>query len=56
MSHGREKDEGGSKGRARELFSAIPASSEPASVAAPTDEELQVFLPLPTETVKLERV
>lgn len=54
VSHG-EQDEGGSMGRARGLCSAVSVASEGVSMRSSTDEELQAFLPLPTETVKLER-
>lgn len=58
VSHGAEESEEGSTStntRARGLCSAISVASEAVSVALPADEELQAFLPLPTETVKLER-
>lgn len=55
VSHGGDKDEDRSTGRARGLGLAESVASEAVAVASPTEEELKAFLPLPTETVKLER-
>lgn len=56
VSHrGEEEDADGSERRARGLGSALSVASTAVMVASPADEELQAFLPLPTETVKLER-
>ena len=57
VSHGVGDEEVGSAGRPRGLCSSMSVASEveAEAAAAPTDEELQAFLPLPTETVKLER-